>query len=137
MREREILDKLQSELVIPDVVQKRAELALDRIKKEQKKKGKVMKMGEKRRKRKSMMVLIAAAVFVLGTMTVCAAYLHWSRGIEAQLQATEEQKQMLEEEQYTAPLQNEKGSEAGNNSVTDAYQRKIPCRRKIPTPEVV
>ena len=22
-----------------------------------------------------------------------------------------------------------------NNSVTDAYQRKIPCRRKIPTPE--
>ena len=120
MREREILDKLQSELVIPDVVQKRAELALDRIKKEQKKKGKVMKMGEKRRKRKSMMVLIAAAVFVLGTMTVCAAYLHWSRGIEAQLQATEEQKQMLEEEQYTAPLQNEKGSEAGNNSVTDA-----------------
>ena len=52
MREREILDKLQSELVIPDVVQKRAELALDRIKKEQKKKGKVMKMGETRRKRK-------------------------------------------------------------------------------------
>lgn len=116
MREQEIMDKLQSELVIPDVVQKRAELTIDRIKKEQKKKGKIIKMGAKRRKRKSMLVLIAVAVFVFGTMTVCAAYLHWSRGIEAQLQATEEQKQMLEEEQYTAPLKNEENT----NSVTEA-----------------
>lgn len=119
MKEKEIMDKLRSELVIPDVVQERAELALDRIKKEQKKKGKVMKMRTKG-KRKSMWLLIAAAVFVFGTMTVCAAYLRWSQGIEAQFQATDEQKQMLEEEQYTAPLQNKGGDEMGNNSVTEA-----------------
>lgn len=118
MKEKEIMDKLRSELVIPDVVQERAELALDRIKKEQKKKGKIMRMQKKRR-RKSMWLLIAAAVFVFGTMTVCAAYLRWSRGIEAQFQATDGQKQMLEEEQYTAPLQKE-GGEMGKNSVTEA-----------------
>lgn len=120
MREKEIMDKLQSELIIPDVVQRRAESALEKIKKEQNRKGKVMKTGRKRRRKKSIMILIAAAVFVLGTMTVCAAYLHWSRGIEAQLQATEEQKQMLEKEQYAAPLQSEEGSETGNSGVTEA-----------------
>lgn len=103
MREKEIMDKLQSELVIPEVVQERAELTLNRIRKGQKKKEKVIRMGRKRR-RKTIWVLIAAAVFVFGTMTVCAAYLHWSRGIEAEFNATEEQKQLLEEEQYTAPL---------------------------------
>lgn len=125
MREKEIMDKLQSELVIPEVVQERAELTLNRIRKEQKKKEKVIRMGRKRR-RKTMWVLIAAAVFVFGTMTVCAAYLRWSRGIEAEFNATEEQKQLLEEEQYTAPLvSGEMPGSVTENGVTITPQQSI------------
>ena len=119
MKEKEIRDRMQTNLVIPDVVQERAQLAFDRIRKDQIKKGKVIGMRKKRRK-KSMWIIIAAAVFAFGTMTACAAYLRWSRGIEAQLQATEEQKRMLEEEQYTEPLKNEGDSAEQTGGVTDA-----------------
>lgn len=116
MREKDIMEKMQSEVIIPDVVQERAELAFEKIRK---KEGKVMKMRSKKRRWKTMWVAVAAAVFVLGTMTVCAAYMHWSKGLEAGFDATDEQKQLLEEEQYTAPLNNESSGngENGNNGV--------------------
>lgn len=113
MREKDIMEKMQSEVIIPDVVQERAELAFEKIRK---KEGKVMKMRSKKRRWKTMWIAVAAAVFVLGTMTVCAAYLHWSRGLEAGFDATDEQKQLLEEEQYTAPLNNESSGNGENGN---------------------
>lgn len=122
MREKDIMKKMQSEVVIPDVVQERAELAFEKIRT---KEGKVIKMRSKKRRGKAIWIAVAAAVFALGTMTVCAAYLHWSKGLEARFEATDEQKQLLEEGQYAAPL-NSEGSNSGgdgnggenNNSVT-------------------
>ncbi|MCI8773505.1 MAG: hypothetical protein HFI50_06175 [Lachnospiraceae bacterium] len=40
-------------------------------------------MRSRKRRWKTMWTAVAAAVFALGTMTVCAAYLGWSKGIEA------------------------------------------------------
>lgn len=129
MREKDIMEKMQSEVVIPDVVQERADLAFEKIR--QKEGKKVVKMRSEQRnsekrdsikrktgrgKRKAFWPAVAVAAFALGTMTVCAAYLHWSKGLEAELNATDEQKRLLEEEQYTAPLNNEGGSNRGDGS---------------------
>lgn len=113
MREKDIMEKMRSEVVIPDVVQERAELAFEKIRT---KEGKAMKMRSKKRRGKAMWIAVAAAVFALGTMTVCAAYLHWSKGLAAEFNATDEQKQLLEEGQYTAPLNSEKGSNSEEDS---------------------
>lgn len=125
MREKEIMEKMQSEVVIPDVVQERAELAFEKIRKRE---GKAVKMRSRRRRWKTMWIAVAAAVFALGTMTVCAAYLRWSRGLEAQFNATDEQKQLLEDGQYAAPLngssdnsgQGSGSSEGGDHSGQDS-----------------
>ncbi|MBD5457648.1 MAG: hypothetical protein HDR27_03630 [Lachnospiraceae bacterium] len=127
MREKDIMEKMRSEVVIPEVVQERAELAFEKIRKKEGKKAVKMSLEKKRsgrRRGKAMWVAVAAAVFALGTMTVCAAYLHWSKGLEAEFNATDEQKQLLEDEQYTAPL-NREGSngeesciESSSNGVT-------------------
>lgn len=127
MREKDIMEKMQSEVIIPDVVQERAELAFEKIRKKQGKKAVKMSSEKKhsgRRRGKAMWVAVAAAVFALGTMTVCAAYLRWSKGLEAEFNATDEQKQLLEEEQYVAPLNREgsssekSNSESSGNSIT-------------------
>ena len=73
MREKDIMEKMQSEVIIPDVVQERAELAFEKIRK---KEGK----------------------------------------LEAGFDATDEQKQLLEEEQYTAPLNNESSGNGENGN---------------------
>lgn len=137
MREKDIMEKMRSEVVIPDVVQERADLAFEKIR--QKEGKKVVKMGSEQRnsekmgsgqrnsekrnsvkrktgrgKRKAFWPAVAVAAFALGTMTVCAAYLHWSKGLEAELNATDEQKRLLEEEQYTAPLNSEGSSNRGD-----------------------
>jgi len=123
MREKEIMEKMQSEVVIPDVVQERAELAFEKIRK---KEGKVVKMRTKKRRWKTTWAAATAAVFVFGTMTVYAAYLHWSKGMEAEFNATDEQKKLLEEQQYTAPLDNGDGSDSVTvEGVTVTAQQSI------------
>ncbi|MDE5933609.1 MAG: hypothetical protein K2H40_14165 [Lachnospiraceae bacterium] len=117
MREKDIMDKMRSEVVIPVVVQERAELAFEKIRKREGQK--VVKMRSKKTRRKTMWVVVAAAVFALGTMTVCAAYLHWSKGLEAEFNATDEQKQLLEEGQYTAPLNSEDNENNGSSNNGD------------------
>ncbi|MDE7339119.1 MAG: DUF4179 domain-containing protein [Lachnospiraceae bacterium] len=116
MREKDIMEKMQSEVIIPDVVQERAELAFEKIRTKEGKR--VVKMRSRKRRWKTMWIAVAAAVFALGTLTVCAAYLRWSKGLEAGLHATDEQKQLLEEGQYAAPLDNENSGngEGGSNS---------------------
>lgn len=73
--------KMRSEVIIPDVVQERAELTFEKIRTKEGKR--VVKMRSRKRRWKTMWTAVAAAVFALGTMTVCAAYLDWSKGIEA------------------------------------------------------
>lgn len=116
MREKDIMEKMRSEVVIPDVVQERAELAFEKIRTKEGKK--VVKMRSGKRRWKTMWIAVAAAVCALGTMTVCAAYLRWSKGLEAGFHATDEQKQLLEEGQYAAPLNNENSGngEGGSNN---------------------
>lgn len=100
MNEKDLIVKLQQNIAIPDIVQEKTNFTLQQIQSERTHKT----MERRNRKWKTIWLPIAAAVLTLGT-TVCAAvYVQWSRGLETQLQVTEEQKQMLEEEQITAPL---------------------------------
>lgn len=103
MREKEIIESLQQDIVIPDIVQKKANLAFQKIKKE----NKVVVMRSRKRKWKTMWIAVAAAVLALGT-TVCAAvYMYRSRGLEGELQMTQDDKTLLEESEYMAPIADE------------------------------
>lgn len=124
MRDDRAAKRLQETVVIPETVQQRADLVFAQIKKECasakdsnaknrdtkriENGGKQMGYTRKTAKR-GMWAAIAAAVLALGTV-VCAAYMHWSHGMEQELNATPEQKEYLEEGQITTPL---------NSSVTE------------------
>ncbi|MDE6389776.1 MAG: DUF4179 domain-containing protein [Lachnospiraceae bacterium] len=102
MRENDVIDILQQEIKIPAVVQKKTNLVFRQIQAERTSKT----MKNTKRKWKTIWLPIAAAVLALGT-TVCAAvYVRWSRGLETQLQVTDEQKHTLEEAQIAAPVSN-------------------------------
>lgn len=102
MKDNKVIDKLQQDIVIPAIVQEKADLAFSRIQSERTDKT----MHQRNRKWKTIWLPIAAAVLALGT-TVCAAvYFQWSKGLESQLQVTEEQKQILEETHVAAPVSN-------------------------------
>lgn len=101
MKEKEIIESLQKEIVIPDIVQKKADQAFKKIKKEN---SKMIMMRSRKRKWKTMWIAVAAAVLALGT-TVCAAvYLYRSKGLEAEFQMTQDEKTLLEENDYMAPI---------------------------------
>ena len=102
MRDNEIIKNLQKDVVIPQVVQERADQVFAQI-----------KADSERRKSKrcrsmtwrTVRIAAACATLVCGTVTVCAAaYMHWSRGMEAEFQATDEQKIFLEDQQMAVPL---------------------------------
>lgn len=112
MKEKEIIESLQQNIVIPDIVQKKADYAFHKIKKEN---GKVARLYSHKRKWKTIWIAAAIAALALGTTVCAAAYMHWSKGLEGELQATEEQKRLLEEGQYTLPIRE---SESSSNSVT-------------------
>lgn len=102
MNENDVINTLQQDIVIPAIVQEKAALAFSRIQSERTDKT----MQKKSRKWKTIWLPVAAAILALGT-TVCAAvYIRWSKGLESQLQVTEEQKQVLEEEHVAAPILN-------------------------------
>lgn len=101
MKEKEMIDKMQQNIVIPDIVQKKADYAFQKIQKENKK---VVKMHSYKRKWKMVGIAVAAAVLTLGT-TVCAAvYLYHSKGLESEFEMTPEEKQLLEEQEYMSPI---------------------------------
>ena len=95
MRENEIIKNLQKDIVVPQVVQRKADQMFAQIKEDS---------GLNKRKHyrnmtwRSVRIAAACAMLVCGTVTVCAAaYMHWSSGMEAEFQATQEQKIFLEE----------------------------------------
>ena len=103
MGKKDIIQNLQREIVIPDIVQRKADLAFRQIKRESAKEKsterekmdkkdrkkeykktdnrkdcqKEMKRSLKRRRKKTVWTILAAALLLLGTMTACAAaYIH-------------------------------------------------------------
>ena len=93
---KHIMEKLQEDIVIPKQVQAKTEETLASILKTQKSIV-PMKTKSKTSKRK-IIFLAAAAVAVLGTVTVGAAvYLNWSHGIEMSMHATQEDMKLIED----------------------------------------
>lgn len=112
MDDKNIREMMQIEITVPDIVQEKATLTFEQIRTERT--YHKMKTRQMSRSRRILPLVAAAAVLTLGT-TVCAAgYLKWSRGLQNEFKATEEERQMLQTEQFIAPVPLE------NNSVTDA-----------------
>lgn len=105
MKKEKTIEILQNDILIPDIVQQEADFVFEQIKRENG--GKVMAYSGTKMRR-SMWGAVAAAVLVLGTV-VCAAYMHWSRGMEEKFNVTQEQKEFLEDNEIAKPM---------NNSVT-------------------
>lgn len=102
MRTNETIECLQKDIVIPTVVQQKADLAFAQIRNEHV--NTYRESGGKIR-RKAAWVSIAAATLMLGTMSVfAAAYFPWEQGMTEQLHATEAQKQFLVETQIANPV---------------------------------
>lgn len=113
MDDKNIREMMQIEITVPDIVQEKADLTFEQIRTERT--YHKMKTKKINRSRRVLPLVAAAAVLTLGT-TVCAAgYLKWSRGLQNEFKATEEERQMLQTEQFTAPV-----VPSENNSVTDA-----------------
>lgn len=108
MNEKKIIELLQKDIAIPEIVQRKANLALEQIKKEGGEK-QVYNIGKK--KWRTVGIAAAAITALLGTMTVCAAvYFQWGKGLEEHLNANKQQKEFLEEQEIAAPV---------NNSITE------------------
>lgn len=110
MRDKDIIESLQREIVIPDIVREKADQTFQKIREDN---GKAAAMRIGGRKWKTVCIAVAAAVLALGT-TVCAAvYMYGSKGLEAELMMSPEQKQILEEKEYMTPIADEAGRHAG------------------------
>lgn len=124
MKKEHAVETLQRDIVIPDIVQQRADLVFEQIKSGKRENGgKVMRYSGKA-VRKGIWAAAAAAVLVLGTVA-CAAYMHWSRGMEEKFNVTQEQKAYLEESQVTMPM-NDSVTQEGitvtlQQSIADAH----------------
>lgn len=113
MDDKNIREMMQIEITVPDIVQEKADLTFEQIRTERT--YHKMKTRQMSRSRRVLPLVAAAAVLTFGT-TVCAAgYLKWSRGLQNEFKATEEERQMLQTEEFTAPV-----VPSENNSVTDA-----------------
>lgn len=84
------IEILQNEILIPDIVQQKANQAFEQIKAEDAKK----KKASHRVPAKRIILTVLAATFLLGTVTT-AAYLQRSRSLTGGLQITEAQQNML------------------------------------------
>lgn len=119
----DILEKLQEDVVIPDMVQNRADAVLAGIR-SQTPKDTVQQKNEQRRKipRKRMWIVIAAAIVTLGAASVgAAAYMKWSKGLSEGLRASEEQKKTLEDNHMVTPIE----QAATDNGVTVTVTQSI------------
>lgn len=136
MSTKHTLDILQEEVVIPEIVQEKANTAFDAICREVS--GKHEDLGNKdgkkdperkpvsagagRKHRRKILATVFAAALAVCTVTAGAAvYMNWSRGMEEELRVTKEQKQTAEESGLAAfPKQS-----VTNNGVTVTAQQSI------------
>lgn len=101
MEEKEMMEIMRQDIVVPDIVQQRAKEAFRKIEKEN---SKVVRLHTNRRKWKTMWIAVAAVVLALGTTVCAAAYLRWSKGLQAEFQMTPKEKQLLEDKNYMSPI---------------------------------
>lgn len=103
MSEKTTLDILKEDIVIPENVQDKADMAFAKIRRETEngravrmkpEGGKVIRLHQRRGRR--IAAAAAAAVLALSTVTAGAAYLKWSKGLEKDLAVTKEQKEQAE-----------------------------------------
>lgn len=136
MSTKNTLDILQEEVVIPEIVQEKANAAFDAIYREasasrrtsenedggkaSEKKVVSVKTGRKHR-RKMIATVIAAALAVCTVTAGAAVYMHWSSGLEEGLQVTEEQKQTAESTGLAAFPE----KAVTNNGVTVTAQQSV------------
>ena len=94
---RNIMDDLKKDLEIPDIVNKKADEAFNKIKAEceGREKGSIVDMKPKKYHTKRITVLVAAVV-ALCAVTAAAAVVRWSHSLSEGLQASEEQMKQLE-----------------------------------------
>lgn len=123
MKKENAIETLQMDIVIPEIVQQRADHVFEQIRSESRNcgenGGKTMGYSGKAA-RKGMWAAVAAAVLVLGTVA-CAAYMHWSSGMEQKFNVTQEQKVYLEESQITKP----KNDSVTQEGITVTLQQSI------------
>ncbi len=110
MKEIEIMDKMQQDIVIPNIVQEKVNSAFQRI---NEKNSKVTRMHSGKRKWKMMWIAVAAVTVALGTTICAAAYIHLNGGLEAEFFMTQEERQFLEEQEYMSHITNEDEMPAG------------------------
>lgn len=142
----DVLDELREDIVIPEIVQKKADRAFDAIRQKASRRpntdGNVRKIAvpsqtdslkiapekkgrARRRLRKKIWILAAAAVLAFGTLNVAAAYRKWSRSLGEGLKAEETQQQKLQEN-HMASFVNQSCTDQGITvtalqSITDNY----------------
>lgn len=99
MNDKDIIEVLQEDIVIPDVVLDKANEAFKKIKNSESLNDKVIELDTKvnRKKHKKIGVAVLIAVCALGTITVGAkTYQIWSNSIEKEMHVTNIQKQEAE-----------------------------------------
>ena len=109
MNKCDIIEKLRMDVEIPEVVQKSADEAFDKIRKMKKEERiKDYPQNQKRTQEKAKFpkkkaaIIIAAATMAFASISAAAAYLHWSDSLSEGLQITDELKLKLEEKQAVA-----------------------------------
>ncbi|MCI8727148.1 MAG: DUF4179 domain-containing protein [Hungatella sp.] len=116
MREKE-MDLLVKEIEIPEIVQRKADIAFKRIQEEDWERRRIISYRKARNRKFA--VIVAATAGIMAAVTACtAAYLHWSRGLEAELHVTEAQKRYLEDIKIAAPAGEDSGVTSGGVTVT-------------------
>ena len=130
MNERDTLGVLQSDIVIPEIVQEKANMAFQKIRETNAMDGKEQISNQtKRRKphmrKRGILIFAAAMVLALAGVTVFAAYQNWSRGLSDDLQISDEQKEKLQEEgavAFAMQSQTQNGvTVTAQQSITDNY----------------
>ena len=131
MNEHDTMSVLQSDIVIPEIVQKKANMAFQKIRETNTidSKEQTNIRTEKRRKprmrKRGVILFVAAAVLALGSVTALAAYQNWSKGLSEDLQISEEQKEELQEEgavAFAMQSQTQNGvTVTAQQSITDNY----------------
>lgn len=121
------VDRLSRDVEIPDIVMEKANQAFEQIRREgSRTKGKIVsyQSAGKRSGRKYAVIALTATLAV-GTVTACAAYMNWSRGLTEELRISESQQENLEQTGMAA-FSGASVSDAGvtvtaEQSITDNY----------------
>lgn len=141
MSTHDAIDKLKMDVVIPDVVQNKVDITLDKIrgmKGEEYAEAKILPYSTKQSRtvskfpRKRIAAIAAIATLTIATVTVAAAYLNWSKSLSEGLQVPEEKKVQMEESRMSAFVEQtctDQGiTVTAVQSITDNYYTHIAFR---------